>query len=107
MTDKPLRIEKRVLRFTIDINDDTQVFPMGKVVHAMPNRDGLPNIELWIECTTDEKFPETGIRGNAWGKQKLRIFGTGHPIQNTNTEHLFSIPMGRFIWHLYRIYDIG
>lgn len=103
MTDRPLRIEKRVLRFTIDINDDIHEFPMGKVVHAMPNRDGLPNIEIWIECTVDEKFPETGARG----KQKLRIFGTGHPIPNTNTEHLVSLPKGRFIWHLYRIFDIG
>lgn len=103
MTDKPQRIEKRILRFIVGINDDTHEFPMGKVVHAMPNRDGSENIEVWIECTVDEKFPATGT----WGKQKLRIFGTGHPIQNTNTEHLASVSMGRFIWHLYRIFDIG
>lgn len=97
-------IEKRVLRFNVAIDDSTQELPAGKILLVTPDRQGRANsLEVWVECTTDEKWPHTGTVG----VQKVRVFGTGRPIDVVNTAHLYSVRTDPFIWHLYRIYEGG
>lgn len=67
---------------------------INKIVHA-----GMQNgiLCIWAEVRPDVPAPV---------RKDLIIYGTGHPI-TPEEEHLFTIPDGLFVWHLYRIPSSG
>lgn len=94
--------ERRVVRHTIRIQDDTQTIPTGQVVRAQLRRDYADDplalkLDLWIEA----EHPHQRV-----GDQ-VAIIGTSRPVPEEG-EHLATVvddgphdpPVA---WHLYRV----
>jgi len=82
------------LRYMIEVNDEHQQFPAGKVLHLSEQRgrSGPEHlIEVWIEVET----PVSDL-------QTVQVIGTGQPIPD-GAEHLATTLDGSFVWHLYRL----
>ena len=82
-------MSKRVLKWSIAVDDSVGVVGGGKVVHvASQNPPYL--IEVWTE--------EFGVEV----PRRVQVFGTGHAIPNGSI-HLGSCIAGPFVWHVYEV----
>lgn len=48
-------------------------------------------LQMWVE--QDPSRPMT--------QRQFNVYGTGHPIYNNNEQHLATVLVGDFVWHVY------
>lgn len=48
-------------------------------------------LQMWVE--QDPNRPMT--------QRQFNVYGTGHPIYNSNEHHLATVITGDFVWHIY------
>lgn len=67
--------------------------PLGaKFVHIAPGTKYSEKISLWFEVDTEEQDRTT---------RTFHIVGTGNPIPAAATQHIGSVIMFPFVWHIY------
>lgn len=100
-------MHKRVLRYTVTINDTPVTVPAGSPVlfgrSDRRQRLGLEHlIDVWFEVTTPDDWPTTD---DVRRMQEVQIFGTGHPIPS-DAHWLASFIDGPLVWHLYSLREL-
>ena len=84
---------KTVWKYSIPVDDRDHPLPV-RVVHVGPDSTALTILTVWAEVdVSDSPTVPTA---------PYRVFGTGHPIPD-EAEHVGSVPVGPFVWHLYRL----
>ena len=95
---------KRVLHYTVAINDRAHEVPRGvPVLFARGERNRLPGFEkyvdVWFEVPTPDDWPRSD---HTAGTQQVQVVGTGHPVPD-EWRWLASMVDGPLVWHLYEV----
>lgn len=83
---------KRVLKYAIPVDDQDHPIPAGCVAHVNYSPENpTSTVMVWVEVPQNVDL----------GLLAVRVYGTGHAIDD-NDEHLGSTitPVG-LVWHLY------
>lgn len=83
---------KRVLKWTVPVDDDEHKIGAGPVA-LVACQHGSDTVQVWTE-------EEHGSSASFENARNVRVYGTGHLVP-VEWEHLGSVIVGRFVWHLY------
>lgn len=95
---------KIIHRYRVTVDDIDYQTAAGTVVHVAADRSGKQDVvEVWVEheATDDGAFMPGA------GSITLNVYGTGHPIPDTESVHVGSVIAGPFVWHVYAEYGNG
>lgn len=92
------RTTRRALRWTVPVDDQWHQIGGGKVLHVDARR-GPAQVEVW----TLEETPADWPRTDNTVPRTVRVYGTGHPIADVDTEHIGSVIVadGALVWHVF------
>jgi hypothetical protein len=81
-----------IWKFPLEVLDAQQVeMPEGaKILHV-----GAQDHRMWIWA---QVWP-----GNLLTPRWFRIIGTGHPIEDGVGDHVGSVVLGSFVWHVFEV----
>lgn len=84
---------RRALRWSVPVDDQWHPIGGGQVLHVDARSNGT--VEVWTletTSTTPLSVPRT-----------VRVYGTGHPIAEADTEHIGTAltPDGALVWHVF------
>jgi hypothetical protein len=88
---------KRILKWTVPVDDKTHPIGAGPVVHVGAQGNALEELQVW----TEEQVPFTLVGEEPQFDTVLaRVYGTGHeyPDEGVAVGTVFA-PMG-LVWHL-------
>ena len=86
---------KAIWKYELVIADNQSILmPEYAVVLAANAQDEKPVI--WVEVD-----PGTPLK-----LRHIEIFGTGHPIDNSNRFYIGTVFIGNFVWHVYEKYEL-
>jgi hypothetical protein len=88
--DPSLSVLRRALRWSVPVDDQWHQIGGGKVLHVDARSNGT--VEVW---TLEGSAPSVS--------RTVRVYGTGHPIAEADTEHLGSVIVadGALVWHVF------
>lgn len=81
-------MKNRALRWNVPVDDDWHAIGGGKVLHVAARVRGV--VEVWTLEVGEASKPRT-----------VRVYGTGHPIAEADTEHIGTAIDGGLVWHVF------
>lgn len=93
----PVPNPRRVLRWTIPVDDEWRAIGHGRVVHVACRPDADDVVHVWT-LEDGPEIPEGSVSG-----RNARVFGTGHTLTPDTGNHLGSALTtdGVFAWHVF------
>lgn len=87
--------ERRILKWTIPVDDRDHPIGVGPVVHVASQRDDSAYVQVW----TDETVPGIGVVDLT----SARVYGTGQPLPVGDEVCGTAVVMGgQLVWHVLR-----
>jgi hypothetical protein len=89
---------RRVFKWKIPLQDVVEVqLPEGTQILKVEPQGLDKNVQLWGLCDPEMKNE----------KRKLRIAGTGHPINEKNLKHIntFQMVEGQLVFHVFEVME--
>jgi len=92
MTEINVMTQRRVLKWTVPVDDQSHHIGSGHVVHVAC-QGGPDTVQVW----TEEYWVSDSDESNG---RRARVYGTGHRIPE-GWDHLGSVLCDGLVWHLY------
>lgn len=91
--------QRRVLRWVVPIDDQWHDIGPGRVMLIWWRELSGNAIEVW----TEEYLPDDWPRVPGFKSRQVRVYGTGHLLDNDAQEPLGSTVShgGQFVWHVF------